>query len=190
MNWYKKADSWYKFAPTITLYHGTTEANLKSILQEGLKPFDPEKTVDETLGEYGFTRQNVPYYIWEQELRYRKQTPHIYLTTSKEQAKQYSDKSYGEFKRSIIDLLIEWQKEQGKIIQKPESKPVVITIDIPWEAVKGRADLKEVYERVINIKDELLKKHETLEGFLESIPYEFIADKPIPKEYMVNWEYV
>jgi len=190
MNWYKKADMWYKFALTITLFHGTTEDNMKSILQDGLKPFDPEETIDKTLKEYGFIRQDVPSYIWEEELRYRKTTPHIYLTTSKQQAKEYADTSYGEFQRTIVDRLIEWQKKKGKTLQKPESKPVVITIDLPWDMVKGRNDLKEIYNNIIYHKDDLIEKHETLENFLDSITYEFTSDKPIPKEYIVKWEYV
>jgi len=192
MNWYKKAEQWYKFAPTLTLYHGTTERNLLSITKNGFKPFNPEEVIDQTLWEYGYTRDMVPEWIWKDELNYRKDRPYIFFTTSKKQAKSYADKSYGEFQSSIANALIAWRKEGGISLSKKEYKPVVVTIDVPWEMVDGHksvAELKEIYQNILSKQDSLLGD-ETLEEFLNNIGYEYWAKNPIPKEYITEWEYV
>jgi len=194
MNWYKKAELWYEFSDTITLYHGTTDQNLKSILQEGhIKPFDPNTAINEILNEYNFIKDNVPEWIWKYELDYRKNTSHIYFTTSKQTAKQYADKSYGEFKNTIISNLIEWQRQENNIIQKKEYKPIIITIDVPWNMVEGQHDimeLKSIYEGIIKNTNTLLEQNQSLEDFLLEINFEYVAKKPIPKEYIIKWEYV
>jgi hypothetical protein len=193
MNWYKKAEQWYRFAPTITLYHGTTEDNLRSILKEGFKPFSPDQALEEILQEYGFSKNTVPEWIWKYELEYRKQKPYIFFTTSKKQAKAYASKSYGEFKNSIVDVLKQWKKEQGVEIKKKTYKPVIITIDVPWKFVQSDIDLKNIYQNIINhkkyIEEKLSHKNKTLEDYLSSMSLEFFAKNPIPTKYITNWEY-
>lgn len=195
MNWYKKAEQWYQFAPTITLYHGTTEDNLRSILREGFKPFNPDKDIEEILQEYGFSKNIVPKWIWKHEKDYREKSPYVFFTTSKKQAKLYSQKNYGEFQNSIVDNLIRWKKDSRIEIKKKDYQPIIITIDIPWEMIESsqnKNQFKQLYQSIINIKERiltLLEKGETIEDYLSSMQFEFWSKNPIPKEYITKWEY-
>lgn len=114
MKIWKIADAWYKFAPTVTLYHGTTESNLNSIITEGFQPFDASKKLDEILSRYGYSRDMVPDWILKSEMRLRENKPYIYFTTYKKQAASYSKKPFGEFELSIIRGLNYMAKRKGR----------------------------------------------------------------------------
>lgn len=196
MKIYKIADSWDKFAPTITLYHGTTDNILNSILQNGFKPFNAGNKIDEILARYGFSRKDVPDYIFFSEFRMREKQPYIYFTTYKEQAALYAQKPFGEFETSIVDLLNRWLKEKGKKqVEIIPYKPVVITVDAPWELFKshkqGIEEYKDIYERY-KMHNEKYKKtgDDNFEEYASDIAFEFWIDQPLSKEYIVDWEYV
>jgi hypothetical protein len=194
--WYKTAAEWFKMEPTITLYHGTNERNLRKIQEEGFKSFKPKSFVDEILGRYGMTRADVPDYIWQSELNYRKQNPNIHFTTSRSQAQAYAEGAAygGEFETNVVKLLRDWMKEEKGIdIEVPEERPVVITVNLPWDYVKTHKsmdELKQVVSNVVNNQENLLDEWQTLEEFLSDVAYVFIAQEEIPPDYIVNTEFL
>lgn len=190
MKIWKIAEKWYKLAPTITLYHGTTEDNLNSILKNGFQPFDAQKKLDEILSRYGFTRDKVPSYIWFGEIHLREKQPYIYFTTNKGQAALYSQKPFGEFETSIVDALNRWLKDKKKSpVNIQLYKSVVITINAPWEEFKSYKSFEEYKEIVKKVKNMRLRLKETPEEYLSDLMFEFWVDKPLSNKYIVNWEY-
>jgi len=188
MKIYKIADAWYKFTPTVTLYHGTTEDNLNAILSEGFQPFDPSKKVDEVLNRYGYSRDTVPPWVWQQEMNLRQRTPFIFFTTLKPQAASYSKKPFGEFETSIVDRINIWLKEQEQEkLATPEYKSVVITVEAPWDKIKSYKTLEEYKETVKRV--EQLDKDETNEEYLTDLAFEFWLDQPLSPDHIVKWEY-
>lgn len=188
MKMWKLAGLWYNFDPTVTLYHGTTEDNLNSIMKDGFKPFNAQDKVDEILQKYGYSRSTVPQWIWFSEFNLRQSKPYIYFTNYKQQAALYSQKPFGEFETSIVDALNRWLKEKGKNqVDLPPYKSVVITVDIPWELVKSYKTLDEYKAVVERVKK--LEKQETNEEYLNDLTFEFWIDKPVSNEYIVDWEY-
>lgn len=197
MNWYKKSQSeWFNLAPSITLYHGTSEKNLQSILKEGLQPISPDKIADQILQNAGYDRSSVPEYIWQGELKYRQEDPRIHLTTYKKQAADYARsaaKGHGEFSYIILQYLNEWLEEQKKEkVPMDTSKPVVLTIELPWNKVKSHKSFEEYKEIVERIKDNpsFLDEGQSAEDYMKTIAYEFSTAETIPLEYVKKWEYV
>ena len=194
-NWYKKAAAWYKFDSSITLYHGTNENNLRSILKNGFNVFEPDNLIFQILSKYNLSKKDIPEYIWKRESDYRKEVPYIYFTTSKEQARQYAKSSTqaGEFENNVFQLLKKWLEIEKQIkIEAPIYKPVVITIDVPWAKVKthkSMTELKEIINNILKNKDELLMENETVEDFLSNLAFEFMISGHLSKEFIVRYEF-
>jgi hypothetical protein len=195
-NWYKRAAEWYKFAPSVTLFHGTNENSLQTILKNGFNSIKPETLINQILSKYNLSKKDIPDYIWKEELNYRKENPYIHFTTSKEQAKEYARNSLqaGEFENTIIQLLKEWLEKEKQIkIDIPVYKPVVITVDVPWDKVKthkSMSELKEVINNVIKNKDELLMENESIEAFLSNLGFEFMISDTLPKDYIIKYDFI
>jgi hypothetical protein len=196
MNWYKKAEEWHKFTPTITLYHGTNDNILNKILKNGFIPVKPDLLVEQILNKYNLTKKDIPEYIWKGEYLYRKEKPYLHFTTSKEQAKSYAKSSIlaGEFEGNILRLLRAWLKQNKKInIEIPEYKPIIITIDVPWEKVKSHksmSELKEIVQNVLKSENDFLMEGETVNDFLNNLEFEFMISEPLSKEFIKKYELV
>lgn len=202
MSWYVKAEAWHQFGPTITLYHGTNERNMESIRQaHAIVPPDPDKIIDRVLRQYGFTRGDVPNYIWRNELVYREGKRSIFCSTSKDTASRYaqSHKYGGEIENSVTNLLVAWATmEKVKQIEPEPSRGIVLTIEIPWEKTqhwRSMDELREVYKNMEALSQKPnFKLYNppgwTLKDELDSIDFEVRVTEPIPMELITKWEFV
>lgn len=154
------------------VYHGT-RVNRHTILREGLKRPDYNKLIDETLARYGYTRKNVPEWIWENELDYRKWEyqqfspefqPHIAFSLSYDQAKNYAFMG-GEFEYLLIYHLFLWKTSDSEGLTSLEKAE-----EARKEAVKHRGTMKVI---TVKLPDSLIPlKIRTLIQKIESLGYD------------------
>ena len=204
MNWYglhKKAAAWYQFGDTVTLYHGTNERNLREILATGLiVPPNPEQVAKDVLARYGFTEADVPRYVWEEDVKYRRSTPYVYCTTYKDQAKMYAAGAAhgGEIENSITKNIARWLESEKKGVPKmPTYRPVLITLELPWGKAKFNRTTDEMKEIIVRMND-WVNRHDgkipfapegaTLYDELNEINLEAVLTEPTPASYITAWE--
>ncbi len=204
MNWYglhKKTAAWYQFGDTVTLYHGTNDRNLKSILSSGMiMPPDPIQIANDVLARYGLTKSDVPRYVWEEEVKYRIKTPYVYCTTYKAQAKMYAAGAAhgGEIENSITKNIARWLESEGRDFSaQPTYRPVVITLELPWAKARFHRSIEEMREVVVKM-GQWVNEHNgripfappgaTLYDELEEINNEAVLTEPLPASYITGWE--
>jgi hypothetical protein len=196
INWYRLSEAWYHFGPTITLYHGTNNKALEDISRNGILPVQVEKAVAEAVKQFGYDPMDVPTWIWQGELSYRKNVPEIHLTTLKSQAIAYAQGSHygGEIGTSVTNNMIAWLKENGKQASVPPLSPVVLTVELPWEKIQEWNSLREnlvgAHDRMKEAIEAGHFRGSTLKEELESIAWQIKVSSPIEKRYIVSWEKV
>ena len=175
------------------LYHGT-RLDKETILKEGLKRPDYNRLIDEVLARYGYTREQVPEWIWERELDYRLEEykefspefqPYLAFTLNYGQAKQYAWMG-GEFEYLLIYYLVLWKFQAA-------TAEGVVSLDkaeeAREEAIKGRGTMKVV---TVNVPEEYIPQGE-LERMekIRSVgydPYEkFVWNIPIFRDIPPEW---
>ena len=164
------------------LYHGT-RLDKETILKEGLKRPDYNRLIDEVLARYGYTKDDIPEWIWKMELDYRLEEykefspefkPYLAFTLNHDQARDYAYMG-GEFEYLLIQRLLAWKTGNW-----PKSGE---------EAIKGRGTMKVV---TVNVPKEYIPQGE-LERMekIRSVgydPYEkFVWNIPIFRDVPPEW---
>lgn len=144
---------------TLTLYHGTRVSEDR-IREEGLTRPDYDKLIDEVLAKYGYSRNQVPEWIWRQELLYRfteyknftpEFKPYIAFTLNYDQAKTYAHMG-GEFEYLLIYYLMRWRKRSAQEADdeatKGRGKERVVTVRVSKEYIP-----KEILQQIDRIEE-------------------------------------
>jgi len=119
-------------------------------MKEGLKRPNYEKIIDETLAKYGYTKEQIPEWIWKLELQYRLEEykefsptfrPYLAFTLNYEQAKNYAFMG-GEFEYILIYRLFLWKTKNPHFAEKKaiegRGKPKVVIADIPTDWIPSK----------------------------------------------------
>jgi len=185
--------NWWEFEGTVTLYHGTNEDKSQSILKEGFKPVDVDEAIDSALRRLNLSRAMVPEWIWKYELSYRKDKPDTHFSTQKAQAEAYAKGALwgGEIETCVFEAMRRWMKElTGKDLNFPAPKPVVITVDVPWEVVKTHLSDEELREVKVRVTELAQRRGQDPAEIFRDVGYQFTASGPIPASYITKWEFV
>lgn len=193
VSWFSKIaqiqHKWYHIDdPLISLYHATSSSGYQNILNSGFRPANPQKIVEKTIQEAGFSLDQVPKWVVS-EIDLRQGAECTFWSLSPAHAKGYGEYVGigGEIVYSTYKKLKAWAESTGqldRLLPRQTEKAIVIQADLPRSIVKHGPQLQDAQPYFIEVLQRTKDKGWDLDTLLHQT--EFKTIQVVPPLYIVD----
>lgn len=185
---------------TAILYHGSSLSNLAAILTEGIKPrisSQCESMIDGWLAEYGYSRKDLPNWIWKYPLDRCKETADIIHLSGDKRYAWINSQAGKEVEVDFRTHLAAWLKEvRGEELSREERAEISDRVYEPYSVLFKVKIPTHWIHRIEDYKGRLDSVMSHFPHMSEDEAWEYLLSKvtitvdKVPNEYIIDYEVV